>query len=79
MKDTLWLIHFWECVQPFVFGPYANDEERVKAARQIIVDEGNAEEQAFGRLDIDSSGTPKVSPFFQGELDDVYDLESTES
>ena len=54
-----YLILIWGDVEPWLEGPYQNDEERHKAAQVIRQKEG--EQHGLFALDIDDDGKPSVS------------------
>lgn len=64
-EPKLYMLQMWGCVDPNLFGPYATEEERVAATKAM----NDSEEDSYCRIDVDQDGTPSVSCFVSGEID----------
>lgn len=69
-EPRLYTLQMWGCVEPNLFGPYATEEERVADTKNIRADDNSSEEDSYCRINVDQDGTPSVSCFVSGELDD---------
>jgi len=73
-KPKLYTLQMWGCVEPNLYGPYANEDERVAAAKAM----NDSEEDSYCRVDVDSDGVPSVASFVNGEISDDEDDETSE-
>lgn len=62
----LFIVQFWGCVEPAVFGPYKDEEERILNAKEMQKENDHGE-NCFGRLDI-TNNIPQMSSFTDSEL-----------
>ena len=62
----LYIVQFWGCVEPAVFGPYKDEDERILNAKDMQKQNDHGE-NCFSRLDIVNC-IPQVSPFVDHEL-----------
>lgn len=57
-----YLIQMFGGTDPYKFGPYPDDTERLYDYRRIVEEEGSSE-HVYVRLDIDKDGKPHLSAF----------------
>ena len=62
MKKKLYLIRIWRGVEPKVFGPYAHEKSRVRAAKRLCEDGQN------DVIRLNSETLPIVEPFSGKEI-----------
>lgn len=73
----LYTIEVLGCVEPELRGPFADENQRVKSAKECL---NKSNENIVFRLDIDENGKPEVSSFSNSEMEtdsekiiDAYD------
>jgi hypothetical protein len=72
----LYLLHIFQGIEASVRGPYPTDDDRLKAAKEVYI-ENRDDGDSVHRLDIDDSGVPTVADFSGGEMEDEDEEETT--
>lgn len=61
----MYIVKMWGCTEPEIHGPFASEELRIAAAKEL-----EGQEDCISRLDVDSCGIPSVSCFTNVEMEE---------